>query len=89
MKTLILKGLLVLGFVLGLSAIACAQDDEKPAFTLRTEQVKMNPEVVKQLAAIKAESQAKKGNTVRVNKQALPAKKYPIYQEVQLKREVE
>jgi hypothetical protein len=87
MKTLILKGLLVLGFVLGLSAIACAQDGEKPVYKLRTvENVKVSDDLIKELREIKTNR----------TKEATPQKvrlRVPVkdvrYERYELKKEVE
>lgn len=50
MKTLILKSLLAIGFILGLSAIACAQEGEKPVYKLRTvKEVRVSNDLIKEL----------------------------------------
>jgi hypothetical protein len=87
MKTLILKSLLVLGFILGLSAIACAQEGEKPVYKLRTvENVKVSDDLIKELREIKANR----------TKEATPRKvrhkvqvKDVRYERYELKKEVE
>jgi hypothetical protein len=87
MKTLFLKGLLVLGFVFGLSAIACAQDDEKQVVLLRkTETATIHPEIVKKHLAKKEAAQSIKGSTKKAPREGIPVIRYEEYQ---LKKEVE
>ena len=87
MKTLILKSLLVLGFILGLSAIACAQDGEKPVYKLRTvENVKVSDDLIKQLREIKANrTQETRQHKVRPRVKVKDVR----YEKYELKKEVE
>jgi hypothetical protein len=87
MKTLILKSLLALGFILGLSAIACAQDGEKPNFKVKaTGKVELSKEAVANHRALKpAKVKTVKEKRVSVKK---PVKSLQ-YERYQLKKEVE
>lgn len=87
MKTLILKGLLVLGFVLGLSAIACAQDGEKPVYKLRTvEAVKVNTEVLNLRKDMK---ESKQKETVNQRVRPKTSIREAKYEKLELRKEVQ